>query len=480
MKKMRKLLLTIISLVMVLVTFGGLTSSITAQEKEYTIGIDGTFAPFTYVDEAGEFKGIDIDIFKAIAEDQNINYTFQQMSFSGALQALEANQIDGMIAGMAITPEREEAFTFADSYYEGGNMFAVRADSEITNLEELEGKTVAAKTGTKGLQIAEDYQDEYGYDITIFEDSANMYEAVMVGHADATIEVTAVMAFAIATGQVDLKQIGDDVDPSQMGFAINDDANQPLVDRFNAGLANIRANGTYDAILEDYLGEEAIQTQTEDAASGDLLGTSMPALLDGLWTTIWISVVTILISTIIGGIAGLMKVSDNKLAKGIATAYVYLMRGIPVLVFVFFVYFGVAQWFGVNFSPETAGVAALAINTGEYIAEIIRGGIESIALGQSEAGRSLGLTKSQTMQKIVLPQAIKNMVPSFINQFIMTLKNTSILSVIGIIELTQSGKIIISRTYQSGNIWLIVGVMYLILITLLTILSNYVEKKYLK
>lgn len=84
------------------------------------------------------------------------------------------------------------------------------------------------------------------------------------------------------------------------------------------------------------------------------------------------------------------------------------------------------------------------------------------------------------MQKIVLPQAIKNMVPSFINQFIMTLKNTSILSVIGIIELTQSGKIIISRTYQSGNIWLIVGVMYLILITLLTILSNYVEKKYLK
>lgn len=148
-----------------------------------------------------------------------------------------------------------------------------------------------------------------------------------------------------------------------------------------------------------------------------------------------------------------------------------------MIVFVFFVYFGVAQWLSINFTPGTAGVLALSINTAAYVAEIVRGGIQAVDRGQSEASRSLGLDYSQTMRRIVLPQAIRIMTPSFINQFIMTLKNTSILSVIGLVELTQTGRIIISRTYQSGNMWLIVGIIYIIIITILTYISHYVDRR---
>ena len=170
-----------------------------------------------------------------------------------------------------------------------------------------------------------------------------------------------------------------------------------------------------------------------------------------------------------------MRVSDNKLLKLLADIYIYAMRGIPMIVFAFFNFFGVAQWLNVNFSPAVAGIIALSINTGAYIAEIVRGGIQSVSRGQEEAARSLGMDPSLTVRKVILPQAFKAMIPSLVNQFILALKNTSILSVIGMVELTTAGQIIISRTYQSGNIWLIVGAIYIVLITVLTKISERME-----
>lgn len=446
------------------------------DDKTYVIATDATFAPFAFVDYDGELSGIDVDVFRAAMEVEEIDFEFQPMSFSAALQALETNQVDGMIAGMAITPARQESFDFSEPYYISGNSFAVRPDSDIESYDDLAGRKVAVKTGTTGYAIAEEMADEYGFEMTIFEDSANMYEDVMVGNADATIEVFAVMAHSINTGQVDLKFIGEELSPSEMGFAVNKGMNPELMDAFNRGLQTVQANGTYDEIIESYLGEAA---QQEQASSGFLtqLQQNAPALMRGLWTTTWISLVTIVIATVLGVLLGLMRIAHNPILKGLSIFYIDIMRGIPMIVFVFFVYFGVAQWFNINFTPAVAGVLALSLNTAAYVAEIVRGGIQAVDPGQTEASRSLGLNYSQTMQKIVMPQAVRIMTPSFINQFIMTLKNTSILSVIGLVELTQTGRIIISRTYQSGNMWLIVGLMYIIIITILTYISHYVDRR---
>lgn len=443
------------------------------DQSPYIIGVDTAFAPYAYVDESGDYAGIVIDIFKAVAEDQNIDYEFRNMSFSGALQALEANQIDGIAAGTTITPAREAVFDFSDPYYVGGNKFSVRTDSDIQSLEDLEGQVVAVKSGTTGFDIGEELQSQYGYRLTVYEDSPNMYEAVMTGNAAAAIEVTAVMQYAINTGQVDLRQIGEDIRPSEMGFTVNKNQNQTLLNDFNIGLANIRERGIYDDIINQYMGEEAVQAQQTDNTFLNQLVKNSGALAKGLWMTIYVSLISILIASVIGIIAGLMRVSQNKLLNGLVFFYIDLMRGIPILVFVSFIYFGLSKWLNVSFSPALAGVIALSINSGAFIAEIVRGGIEAIPYGQTEAASSLGLSRTTTMRKIILPQAIKVMAPSFINQFVTTLKNSSILSVIGMVELTQTGRIIISRTYQSGDIWLIVGLIYFVLITILTRISNY-------
>ncbi len=229
----------------------------------------------------------------------------------------------------------------------------------------------------------------------------------------------------------------------------------------------------YQSILDKYIGEDA-EASAQNSFFGQLAENG-PALLSGLGTTLWIALISVALALILGIILGLLRVQANPWLSGIAAVYVDLMRGVPLIVLSFFIYFGIPQMTGVRFSSAVAGITTLSLNAAAYVAEIVRGGIQAIDKGQMEASRSLGLSYGKTMQKIILPQAIKLMIPSFINQFVITLKDTSILSVIGLVELTQTGSVIIARTYQSGSMWLIVGLMYLIVITALTRLSKRLE-----
>jgi len=462
---------------MLLVGFTSIFHPLTTEasedsEETYIIGMDQAMAPFTFFDDNGEPSGLDVEIFDLIAEEQGIEYEYQNFSFSAALQALESGQIDGLLGGVAVTPEREEVFSFSDPILEGGNMIVVHEDSPFESLEDLRGETIAVKTGSTGMEIIQDMQDEYDFDILTFDQSVNMHQAVMNGDAAASVEGGAVQAFAISTGQVDFKQLDENLNPNNLALATNHEPDGELLTKFNAGLEQIRQDGRYDEIIQRYFGESA---DTQATGIGTTTEAIISNLASGLWTTIWTAVVSIIIATILGLIFSLMRLSKNKVFRFIADIYIYAMRGIPMIVFSFFVFFGVSDMLGTNFEPVVAGIAALSINAGAYIAEILRGGIQGVPKGQTEAARSLGMPSRMTMRKIILPQALRSVTPALVNQFISTLKNTSILSVIGVVELTMSGQIIISRTYRSGAIWLIVGVVYIILITVLTKISERIE-----
>ena len=300
-----------------------------------------------------------------------------------------------------------------------------------------------------------------------------MYEDVLTGNSDATIEDAPVIAYAIKNGNLRLKLIGEKLETSQTGFAVKKGKNAELLAAFNRGLASLKSSGKYQSILDKYIGEDA-EANAQNSFFGQLAENG-PALLSGLGTTLWIALISVSLALILGIILGLLRVQANPWLSGIAAVYVDLMRGVPLIVLSFFIYFGIPQMTGVRFSSAVAGITTLSLNAAAYVAEIVRGGIQAIDKGQMEASRSLGLSYGKTMQKIILPQAIKLMIPSFINQFVITLKDTSILSVIGLVELTQTGSVIIARTYQSGSMWLIVGLMYLIVITALTRLSKRLE-----
>lgn len=215
---------------------------------------------------------------------------------------------------------------------------------------------------------------------------------------------------------------------------------------------------------------------------GKVFSGAMPLLLEGLKLTVITSLVSIAIGMVIGLLVCLMKMSKHAVPRAIAGVYIWIIRGTPMLVQAFIVFFGVPQVVRMfvtdfKFTALTAGIITLSLNAGAYLAEIFRGGIMAVPKGQTEAARSLGLSQGQAMRKVVLPQAVKFSIPSLVNQFIITIKDTSILSAIGMAELVNKAKTYVGSTYTFFETYLVVAAMYLVIISILMIISNYIEKK---
>ena len=184
----------------------------------------------------------------------------------------------------------------------------------------------------------------------------------------------------------------------------------------------------------------------------ELFAQTYPRLLQGLWMTIELTLVSLLIAAVLGLLFGLLSVSRTTFLRGISRVYIDIIRGTPLIVQVFFIYFGIPSALNMRLDAFIAGVIALSLNAGAYTAEIVRGGIQSIDKGQMEAARSLGLPYTMAMRRVVLPQAIKTMIPAIVNQCIITLKDSSLVSVIGLAELTQTGRLIIANNFESLKI----------------------------
>ena len=214
-----------------------------------------------------------------------------------------------------------------------------------------------------------------------------------------------------------------------------------------------------------------------------VLADATPLLLMGLKVTVLISLISIALGIVIGLIMCLFGTAKNRILRAISAVYIWVVRGTPMIVQAFIVYFGLPQIIsmfspGFRLSAFTAGVITLSLNAGAYLAEIFRGGISAVSKGQIEAARSLGLSSGKTFRKVDLPQAIKIAIPSMVNQFIITIKDTSILSVIGLADIVNKAKIYVGSTYLFFETYVMVAVYYLIIISILMILSKHVEKKF--
>lgn len=230
----------------------GTDAAAPAAGKKYVINTDTTFAPFEFENDKGEMVGIDLDILKAIAEDQGFEYEVIPVGFSAAVTALEAGECDGVIAGMSITDERAAKYDFSEPYYDSGVGMAVLQGSDITTYDQLKGQNVAAKIGTEGCTFAESIADQYGFEVTQFESSSDMYQAVLGGEAVACFEDYPVIGYEISRG-LGLTLPTPMEKGSSYGFATLKGANPELVEMFNKGLENIKASGRYDEILDTYI-----------------------------------------------------------------------------------------------------------------------------------------------------------------------------------------------------------------------------------
>ncbi|KAB1643205.1 ABC transporter substrate-binding protein/permease [Gulosibacter chungangensis] len=444
---------------------------------KFIIATDTTFAPFVF-QESGQNVGIDMDLIRAIAANQGFEIEIQTLGFDAALQAVQSGQADGVIAGMGITDERKQVFDYSEPYFQSGTQMAVAVESDIESYSDLAGQTVAVKTGTTGYDFAQSLAEEYDFTINAFQDSADMYNDVAAGNSAATFEDSPVLQYGIASGNVPLKLVTDPEPGSEYGFAVNKGQNAELLEMFNEGLQNAMDSGAYQQIIDRYLATD--QDESTGTSFFALVANAFPSLMYGLGLTLIATFLSLIFAMILGVLFGILKLSGNVFLRGLAGAYVNIFRGTPVLVQAFFFYFGVPAITGQPLDALTAGVITLSLNAGAYITEIVRGGVQSVDTGQMEASRSLGMSWGSSMRKVVMPQAFKIMTPNLINQLIITLKDTSLLSVLGFAELTYQGRIVIASTFRSFEIWLVVGAIYFIVIWLLTLLSNYFDRKFNK
>lgn len=230
------------------------TASTDAASKTYVIATDTTFAPFEYTDENNNFVGIDVDLLAGAMDVAGLSYELNSIGFDAAVAALESGQADGVIAGMSITEERQKKYDFSDPYYDSYVCAAAKDGGDYSSLDDLNGTTVACKTGTMSADWAESIKDDYGFTITYFDQSDMMYQDVLTGSSAACFEDYPVMAYGVAQGN-GLTIIGEDQDEfsTPYGFAVLKGENQELLEGFNNGLKELRDNGQYDEIVNKYL-----------------------------------------------------------------------------------------------------------------------------------------------------------------------------------------------------------------------------------
>ena len=458
----------------------------TPKKSKYSISSDSSFAPFVFQNGKNKYTGIDMDLIKAIAKDQGFTIEISNPGFDAAVSDVQSGHAQGMIAGMTVTDARKETFDFSEPYYTANSILAVQESSKIDSYDDLKGKTVGVKNGTSSQTFLEENKKKYGYKIKTFSDGASMYDSLNSGSVAAIMDDEPVIKYAIKQGRK-FKTPIEGTPSGQLAFAVKKGENPELIEMFNNGLANLKESGEYQKILDKYLSSDSESstesTSVDETTIWGLLQNNYKQLLSGLGVTLALALLSFAIAMVIGVIFGMFSVSPYKWLRWTAEIFVDVIRGIPLMILAAFIFWGIPNLIESMTGHQSpindfvAGTIALSLNAAAYIAEIVRGGIQAVPIGQMEASRSLGISYGKTMRKIILPQATKLMLPNFVNQFVIALKDTTIVSAIGLVELFQTGKIIIARNYQSFKMYAILAVFYLVIITLLTRFAKKLEKK---
>ena len=293
-----------------------------AAEKTYQIGTDVTFPPFEYANDNNKYVGIDIDLMKAIAKDQGFKINLKPTSFNGAIQAVQSGQLNGMIAGMSVTPERKGSFDFSTPYYNSGVVMAVsQTNNDIKSLNDLKGKTIAVKTGTTGAQYAQSIQKKYGFKISTFDDSSNVYEDVLTGNSVACFDDEPVLKYGINQG-TKLKIVTKPAAGTPIAFGVKKGTNQELVKKFNAGLAHLKKTGEYQKIMDKYLNSK--KNAEDNHSFFGILKQNKTFLWQGFLQTLWLTIVSIFFATVFGIIFGLFGVLPIKFFRWLSYSYLLI------------------------------------------------------------------------------------------------------------------------------------------------------------
>ncbi|QCH21998.1 ABC transporter permease subunit [Mycobacteroides salmoniphilum] len=456
-----------------------------AQET-LRVGTEGVYAPFSFHDErTGELTGYDVDVARAVGEKLGRPVEFVEIPWDAIFAGLDSERFDVVANQVTITPERKTKYDLSEPYAVGEGVIVTRADDNtIHTLADVRGKVAAENATSNWSQIARDA----GARVETVEGFTQSITLLSQGRVDVVInDSIAVYAYLASTGDPAVKIAGTTGERSEQGFAAR--KNSGLLPELDKALDQLSADGTLTRISEKYLKADASGTQKPQPGQGNSgPGRSDTQLvLDNLWpmaramltVTLPLTAISFTIGLVIALGVALARMSDRRVLSGLARIYISIVRGTPLLLQLFLIFFALPE-FGLKISPFPAAVIAFSLNVGGYAAEIIRSSILSIPRGQWEAASSLGMSYSTTLWRIVIPQANRVAVPPLSNTLISLVKDTSLASAILVTDVMRTAQVAAAPTFQFFTLYVTAGVYYWIVCMAMSVVQDRLEERLAK
>lgn len=442
------------------------------------VGTEGVYSPFSYHDTAtNQLVGYDVDVARAVGDKLGVRVEFVETPWDSIFAALEANRFDVVANEVTITPERQAKYDLSQPYSIGEGVIVTRADdNSIKSLADLKGKVAAENATSNWSEIAR----KAGARVEAVEGFTQAIKLLNQGRVDVVVnDSIAVYAYLAETNDKSVKIAGTVGEKSEQGFAARKDSG--LLPELNTALDELRADGTLAAISQRYLKANASGAPAEGAPAPR---STWQLIADNLWPlakaaltmTIPLTIISFAIGLVIALAVALARLSPNVVLSNIARFYISIIRGTPLLVQLFIVFFALPE-FGVKIDPFPAAVIAFSLNVGGYAAEIIRSAIQSIPKGQWEAAETIGLNYTGTLRRIILPQAARVAVPPLSNTLISLVKDTSLASTILVTELLRQAQIIAAPTFEFFALYGTAAIYYWVICLVLSFGQSRLERR---
>ena len=464
--------------------FSGSNNVFSANRIEYiklrgsiNVSTNAEFEPFEYK-EGNEFLGIDLDIAREIAKKLGVDININDVSYSALPLEISRGTCDFIIAAMSYSEEKAQNMDFSDPYFEADQVIIVSKNSDINSGEDLHNKKIGVHLGTTGdIYCTSNLKD---CEINRYNNGSEAVLDLSNGRIDAVV-IDNFPAIKLSGKNPETKVLDGYLFQEEYRIAVPK-GDKEFLEFINKSLRELKEDGTIEQITNNY---KNINNQSEKVGVWGQIYNNLiykdryKEILFGLKVTFEITIVALLMGISIGVFISMVKILKArnlfmKIMNVIVDIYIAVIRGTPVVVQMFIIYYLILGSTGL--SKVIVAMFAFGINSGAYVSEIIRAGISSVDKGQFEAGRSLGLTELTTMNRIIFPQAFKNIIPTLCNEFISLVKETSVAGFIGIVDLSRAGDIIRSQTYEPFVPLVTTAVIYFIIVYLISYLMSVLER----
>ncbi len=477
MKKVYQLFMSFIALgLLLIVPDAVITAEAAETEKEtFIVGLDDTFAPMGFRDEQGELIGFDIDLSQAVADLLGYTFEYQPIDWSMKEQELNAGNIDMIWNGYGVTPEREALVLMSEPYIEDTQIIVTLADQElIESLEDLIGKKVTTQSSSTALQIMETAWPEEVNDglaeLVLYPNYNNSFQDLDAGRVDAVVVGGVYGNYVVNLRGEEKYNVFLDksaVEPMAVGMRKSDTEFAAEIDN---AIAELKEDGTFDEIYKKWFGSAGLTT-----SESNIFQSMLPSLADGLKLTLGLFFIVFLTSIPLGLLLAIPRSFGPKWLQILIEVYVFIMRSTPLLLQLMVVFFGF-PYLGISLDRFPAALFAFILNYTAYYVEIFRGGFNSISKGQYESLKVLGIGKVRGFMRIIIPQVVNRVLPSVGNEVIALVKDTSLVYVIGLGEILRVASIS-ANTYASLIPYMIVGVIYIVIVGIVTFLLRKSEQR---